>query len=64
MKYAIVLLLSGCSLLPVTAKDKIASGVNDYCKRVTHDERQFIRNDVNAMIAPNSIKVTCAGDPE
>jgi hypothetical protein len=67
MKYvalALLLLLPACSLVPVTAKQKLASGVNDYCKRITYTERSILRAEVNAITAPNSIKVTCGGDPE
>lgn len=63
MKYILpVILLSGCSLLPVTAKDKIASGVQKYCAGMTVGERMVLRSEVNAIIAPNEIRVTCAGD--
>lgn len=56
------LFLGGCSFLPVTAKDKIASGVTRYCGSMTQVERQILRAEVNAVIAPNEIRVTCAGD--
>ncbi len=54
--------LPACSLLPASTKEKIAGGVNEYCTRVTPAERQVMRAEVNALIAPNSIRVTCAGD--
>lgn len=42
-----VILLSGCSLLPQAAKDKIVSGVDRYC-RETSETRSVIRADVSA----------------
>jgi hypothetical protein len=63
MKYLLpLILLSGCSLLPVTAKDKIASGVMKYCAAMTETERAILRADVNSVIYPNEIRVTCDGD--
>jgi hypothetical protein len=58
-----LLWMSGCGLLPTSMKDRIAEGVKQYCSRLTPGERQVMRSEVNAIVAPNSIKVTCEGDP-
>lgn len=58
-----VLCLSGCTVFNAKVAPEVAKGVNRYCLEPL-SERQLIRSQVNGMITPNTIKVTCAGDPE
>jgi hypothetical protein len=58
-----LVLLTGCATLTRDVAPKVAKAVNHYCLEPL-ESRQFIRSQVNAMVAPNSVKVTCAGDPE
>lgn len=58
-----VLSLSGCTVFNAKVAPQVAKGVNRYCLEPL-SERQLIRSQVNGMITPNTIKVTCAGDPE
>lgn len=60
---ALVLCLTGCAAYNVKVAPRIAQGVTLYCSEPLA-ERQLIRSQVNAQIAPATIKVTCAGDPE
>lgn len=58
-----MLCLSGCTVFNAKVAPEVAKGVNRYCLEPLA-ERQLIRSQVNGMITPNTIKVTCAGDPE
>jgi uncharacterized protein YceK len=60
---AVLVTLSGCTAFSTKVAPQVAKGVNRYCLEPL-SERQLIRSQVNGMITPNSIKVTCAGDPE
>lgn len=55
--------LTACSTFSTAVAPKVADGVNRYCREPLA-ERQLIRSQVNGMITPNTIKVTCQGDPE
>jgi len=57
--------LSGCAQVG-WVKTKIASGVDDYCSRVTPAERMLIRSEVNATLATkgHQIQVTCKQDQQ
>ncbi len=67
MKYIalsfLVVVLSGCSLIAPKVGPQVAKAVNRYCVE-SYQTRLLMRTEVNAMIKPNSIKVTCEGDPE
>lgn len=67
MKYllatVLVFTLSGCSLIQANVGPKVAKAVNRYCQEPL-DERVIIRGQVNNLIAPNTIKVTCLNDPQ
>jgi hypothetical protein len=67
MKYLVTLLalsvLTGCAALNKEVAPRVAKAVNHYCLEPL-PTRQLIRGQVNAMVAPNAVKVTCAGDPE
>jgi hypothetical protein len=67
MKLALVCLclslVTGCAALTKDVAPKVAKAVNHYCLEPLAS-RQFIRAQVNAMVAPNAVKVTCSGDPE
>ena len=56
-----VSLLTGCAAFNKNVAPKIADGVKHYCVE-PQATRAVIRAEVNAMIAPNTIKVECAGD--
>jgi hypothetical protein len=60
---AAVLCASGCTALTTKAGPQVAKAVNRYCGEPLA-ERQLLREQVNGMIAPNTVKVTCAGDPQ
>lgn len=55
------LLLSGCAAFETEVAPKVAKAVNTYCEQ-PQSERMLLRERVNGLIAPNSIKVTCQGD--
>lgn len=67
MKFVILILtmvaFSGCSLIAPKVGPKVAKAVNRYCEE-SYQTRLLMRTEVNAMIAPNTVKVTCEGDPE
>lgn len=53
--------LTGCSTLSGEVAPRVAKAVQVYCIE-TPESRALIRSQVNAMIAPNTIRVTCEGD--
>lgn len=65
--WAIVLALvvgnSGCSIIAPNVGPKLAEAVNGYCAKVSYPERLLLRDSVNSQIAPNAVRVDCAGDP-
>ena len=68
MRYALalsMLLMVGCAQVG-WVKAKIATGVDDYCTRVTPAERMLIRSEVNATLATkgHQIQVTCKQDQQ
>jgi len=68
MRYALalsMLLMVGCAQVG-WVKAKIATGVDDYCTRVTPAERMLIRSEVNSALTAkgHAIRVTCKGDAE
>ncbi len=68
MKYVILLsmamlALSGCGVITPTVAPQVAKAVNRYCQE-PYEERILIRGQVNGMITPNKVQVTCAGDPQ
>lgn len=54
--------LTGCQAVLQKAGPKIAAGVNKYCQEPL-ETRLAIRKQVNELIAPNAVRVTCEGDP-
>lgn len=59
-----VVSLSACSLLPTSAKEKVAAAVERYCVE-PQATRYVLRSEVNAMLKPGTaVKVTCPGDVE
>lgn len=58
-----VVALSGCSLITPKVGPQVAKAVNRYCQEPL-EARLLLRGQVNGMITPNQVKVTCAGDPE
>jgi hypothetical protein len=61
----LLLLLTGCasSFFRTEIAPKVASGINRYCQEPLA-LRQPIRDEVNRLITPHAIKVTCDGDPQ
>jgi uncharacterized protein YceK len=55
--------LAGCSLITPKVGPQVAKAVNRYCAEA-YQTRLLMRTEVNAMIKPNTVKVTCEGDPE
>ncbi len=55
--------LSGCSLISPKVGPQVAKAVNRYCGE-SYQIRLLMRTEVNGMIKPNTVKVTCEGDPE
>lgn len=55
--------LSGCSIIAPKVGPSVAKAVNRYCVE-SYQTRLLMRTEVNALIKPNSIKVSCEGDPE
>jgi hypothetical protein len=57
------LALSGCALIAPKVGPQVAKAINRYCQEPL-SERLVLRESVNSQIAPNSVKVTCSGDPQ
>lgn len=55
--------LAGCSVIAPKVGPEVAKAVNRYCGE-PYQTRLVLRTQVNQMITPNTIKVTCEGDPE
>lgn len=55
------IILAGCAALQPVAS-RAAGVIKDYCLQ-SYDQRLVIRSQVNQSIAPNTIKITCVGDP-
>jgi hypothetical protein len=55
--------LAGCSVIAPKAGPYLAKGVNRYCEE-PEAARVLLRTEVNSLIAPNSVRVTCSGDAE
>jgi hypothetical protein len=53
--------LTGCSILNQEVAPRVAKAVAVYCLE-TPEARTLIRAQVNAMTAPNTVRVTCEGD--
>lgn len=51
----------GCTSIRANVGPKVAKAVNRYCEE-PQEARRTLRTEVNGLIAPNSIVVTCAGD--
>lgn len=54
--------LAGCTELTTRVGPQVAKAINRYCQEPA-DARATLRGQVNAAIAPNQVRVTCAGDP-
>lgn len=55
------LLLVSCGLLQTKIGPKAADAINKYCLQ-PQDARLALRAQVNSLITPNSIAITCSGD--
>lgn len=58
----IMVAMTGCSVITQKAGPQVAKAVNRYCEE-PYEVRKVLRTEVNGMIAPNTVKVTCNGDP-
>jgi len=58
---AAVVSLAGCATIDKDIAPKAAAAVMTYCA-TPQAERMLIRENVNARISPNAIKITCVGD--
>lgn len=67
MKYLLAAVLAfslgGCSLITPKVGPEVAKAVNRYCQEPL-ESRLLLRGQVNGMITPNTVKVTCEGDPQ
>jgi hypothetical protein len=66
MKFAVIvgiLFLSGCSIIAPKVGPQVAKAVNRYCVE-PYATRSVLRAQVNEMVFPHEIKVTCEGDPQ
>lgn len=59
---AFALTTVGCASLTGAVAPQVARAVTKYCAEPLA-ERLVIREQVNGMITPATIKVTCPGDP-
>lgn len=57
----IVGLLWGCAQLQTKVGPEAAKAINTYCLQ-PQAARLVLREQVNALIAPNEVKITCQGD--
>lgn len=58
----LVVALGGCTAFRGAVGPQVAKAVNRYCLEPL-SARSLIRAEVNGLIAPNAIRVDCAGDP-
>ncbi len=58
----ILMSVTGCETFRANVGPQVAKAVTRYCQEPLA-ERQVIRTEVNGLIAPNTIRVTCVGDP-
>jgi len=58
-----VVTFAGCSLIAPKVGPEVAKAVNRYCGE-PYESRLYLRTEVNQLITPNTIKVTCQGDPQ
>jgi hypothetical protein len=56
----VAVFLQACSF----AENMVVPAVDRYCNTASESEREILRARVNGVLAPNSIKVTCAKDEE
>jgi len=54
--------ITGCASVTSAVAPQVASAVQKYCATPLA-ERQVIRAQVNTLISPATIRVTCPGDP-
>ena len=57
----VALMLTGCNVFQAKVGPRIAEGVKRYCAEPV-EARLLLRSEVNALTAPNSIRVECAAD--
>lgn len=57
----IAIFLTGCAAFNKEVAPRVAQAVNTYCIE-PQESRALIRQQVNALITPNQIRVTCSGD--
>lgn len=58
---ALILCLTGCAAFNKEVAPRVAQAVNTYCLE-PQESRAVIRAQVNSLITPNTIAVTCKGD--
>lgn len=58
---AIAVSLAGCATVSTEVAPRVAKAVQIYCVEAP-ESRALIRSQVNSMIAPATIRVTCPGD--
>jgi hypothetical protein len=56
---AMAFIVTGCAQVA----PRVAKAVNHYCLEPL-ETRLLLRASVNQMVAPNAVRVTCAGDPQ
>jgi hypothetical protein len=55
--------LTGCTLIAPAIGPRVAKSVNRYCQE-SYQARLLLRTEVNSLIVPNKVQVTCEGDPQ
>lgn len=53
--------LIGCAALQTRVGPRAAKAINQYCLE-PQGERLLLREQVNSLIAPNSVQINCKGD--
>lgn len=59
--------VSGCTSIAASAISprvgpELAIAVGRYCADLTQSERELVRSNLNAQLAPHHVAITCAGD--
>lgn len=58
-----VCVVAGCASLEQRIAPDAAKAISAYCQRPAI-ERQALRDEVNRLIQPNSVRITCVGDAQ
>lgn len=54
--------LAACAALQTEVGPRAAKAINRYCLE-PQSERLVLRQQVNSLVAPNSVQINCEGDP-